>query len=126
MGQQQIMLLILVMLVVAIAVSVGVAQFNVHAIQANKDGVIAGVVNLSAHAYQYRMKPTDLGGGGNSYVGYCVPLKMLSDENASYSLSGAASATQVILIGTSKQNSAWTVTCTIDSLGRNALAISGW
>ncbi len=126
MGQQQLLLLILVMLVVAIAVSVGVAQFNAHAIQANKDGVISGVVNLSAHAYQYRMKPINLGGGGNSYVGYFIPLRMLSDDNASYSLSGVTSASEIIFVGTSKQNSAWTVTCTVDSLGHNTLVIAGW
>lgn len=126
MGQQQLLLIILGMIIVAIAVAVGISQFSAHSAQANKDGVIAGLVNVSANAYQYRMKPANLGGGGNSYVGYAIPSKMLSDDNADYALSGGPSATQLIFVGTSKQNGAWTVTCTVDSMGRNALAIAGW
>ncbi len=126
MGQQQLLLLILGVIVVAIAVAVGISQFAAQSAQANKDGVIAGLVNLSAHAYQYRMKPANLGGGGNSYTGYAIPASMQADDNAGYSLSGAPSATQVVFVATSKMNGAWSVTCTVDSLGRNSLSISGW
>lgn len=126
MGQQQLLLLILGVIVVAIAVAVGISQFGAHSEQANKDGVIAGLVNVSANAYQYRMKPVNLGGGGNSYGGYAIPSKMLSDDNADYTISGSPTASLVVFVGTSRMNGAWSVTCTVDSLGRNSMTVSGW
>jgi hypothetical protein len=49
-----------------------------------KDAVINDLNNLAAHAYQYRIRPASMGGGGGSYLGYTIPLKMVSNENATY------------------------------------------
>ena len=73
MGQQQLLLIILGVIVVGIAIAVGISQFGANSTQANKDGVTSSLVNLAANAYQYRIRPTTMGGGSNSYSGYTVP-----------------------------------------------------
>jgi hypothetical protein len=50
-----------------------------------KDAVINDLNNLAAQAYQYRIRPTSMGGGGGSYLGYTIPPRMTSSENATYS-----------------------------------------
>jgi hypothetical protein len=50
-----------------------------------KDAVINDLNNLAAHAYQYRIRPVSMGGGGGTYAGYQIPVKMISNGNASYS-----------------------------------------
>ena len=126
MGQQQLLLIILGVIIVGIAIAVGIAQFGAHSTQANKDGVTSSLVNLSANAYQYRIRPTTMGGGGNSYVGYAVPSKMASDDNGAYAVNGSATATQIVFTGTSSINGSWVATCTVDSTGRTVLTYAGW
>jgi hypothetical protein len=50
-----------------------------------KDAVINDLNNLAAHAYQYRIRPISMGGGGGSYLRYAIPLNLVSNENAVYS-----------------------------------------
>lgn len=126
MGQQQLLLIILGVIVVGIAIAVGISQFSAHSTQANKDGVTASLINLAANAYQYRIRPTTMGGGGNSYVGYVVPTKMASDDNGTYALNGSPTSVQIIFNGTSAINGGWVATCTVDSTGRTLLSYNGW
>ncbi|MBI4811369.1 MAG: hypothetical protein HY800_08030 [Ignavibacteriales bacterium] len=84
MGQQQLLLIILGVIIVGIAIAVGISQFGAHSTQANKDGVTSSLVNISANAYQYKIRPISMGGGGGSYVNYVVPTKMTSDDNGTY------------------------------------------
>ena len=126
MGQQQLLLIILGVIIVGIAIAVGISQFGAHSTQANKDGVISSLVNVSANAYQYRIRPTTMGGGGNSYVGYTVPSKMASDDNGSYAISGSPSSTAIAFAGTSTINGSWVATCNVDSTGKTTLTFVGW
>ena len=50
----------------------------------NKDAIINDLNNLAAFAYQYRIRPASMGGGQGSYVGFKIPTKMLTNQNASY------------------------------------------
>lgn len=126
MGQQQLLLIILGVIIVGIAIAVGIAQFSAHSSQANKDGVTSSLINISANAYQYRIRPSTMGGGGNSYVGYTVPSKMTTDDNGAYALNGAPTATQIVLRGMSSINGSWVATCTVDSTGKTRLTYTGW
>ena len=54
--------------------------------QSNKDGIINDLNNLSAHSYQYRIRPQSMGGGQGSYTGYAIPQKLQTNENASYTV----------------------------------------
>ena len=124
MGQQQLLLIILGVIIVGIAIAVGISQFGAHSQQANKDGVTSSLVNVGANAYQYKIRPTTMGGGSGSYVNYSIPAKMLSDENGTYSISTAGSATSIAFQGVSSLGSSYTATCTVDSTGKTSLVYS--
>jgi hypothetical protein len=125
MGQQQLLLIILGVIIVGIAIAVGISQFGAHSTQANKDGVTSSLVNVAANAYQYRIRPTTMGGGGGDYTAYAIPSQMASDANGTYAKT-SANRTQVVVTGTSSINGTWTATCTTDSLGKTVLAYTGW
>ena len=125
MGQQQLLLIILGVIIVGIAIAVGISQFGAHSTQANKDGVTSSVVNIGANAYQYKIRPTTMGGGGGSYASYVLPSKMAVDDNGTYASSGA-SATAITVTGTSSLNSGWTAVCTVDSVGKTSILYTGW
>ena len=125
MGQQQLLLIILGVIIVGIAIAVGVAQFGAHSTQANKDGVTSSVVNISANAYQFKIRPTSMGGGGGVYTGYTVPSKMAADDNGTYAL-GTVAAQSCQIKGTSTINTAWVATCTSNDTGKTTITFSGW
>jgi hypothetical protein len=100
MGQQQLLLIILGVIIVGIAIAVGIAMFSSGSVQANKDAIINDMNNLAANAYQWRIRPVTMGGGGGVYTGYSIPLKLVANENASYSLD-AVSANSMTIVGTS-------------------------
>jgi hypothetical protein len=117
MGQQQLLLIILGVIIVGIAIAVGLSLFSAQSIQANKDAIINDLNNIAAHAYQYKIRPSSMGGGQGSYSGYSIPSKMASNENASYSVT-SATATSVAITATSSANSTNTVSAVVDSDGR--------
>ena len=67
MGQQQLLLVILVTIIVGIATVVAINTFSGAADSANLDAVRQDVASIAAAAQGYYMKPTMLGGGGNSF-----------------------------------------------------------
>ncbi len=116
MGQQQLLLIILGVIIVGIAIAVGLSLFSAQSIQANKDAIINDLNNIAAHAYQYRIRPSSMGGGQGSYSGYTIPSKMASNENAGYAATPAANS--VTIVATSNANTTNTVTAVVDSDGR--------
>ncbi len=125
MGQQQLLLIILGVIIVGIAIAVGVAQFSAHSTQANKDGVTSSLVEIAANAYQYKIRPPTMGGGGGDYSTYTIPSKMAADPNGTYTI-GSAASTSIQLLGTSSINTAWVATCTVDDTGMTTMSYSGW
>ncbi|MDI6766488.1 MAG: hypothetical protein QME52_06670 [Bacteroidota bacterium] len=131
MGQQQLLLIILGVIIVGIAIAVGISQFGAHSVQANKDGLTSGLVNLAANAYQHKIRPCTMGGGGGTYDGsnctpvspYSIPTKMQKDDNGAYTRP-SISATTITLVGTSSLGGQYTATCVVDSLGNNAIIFS--
>jgi len=126
MGQQQLLLVILGILVVGIAIAVGISLFGAHSQGANKDGVTASLVGLGANAYQYKIRPSTLGGGGQSYVGYLVPPKLSRDDNGFQYTTGTITATSCIITGSSTINTSWIATCTVDDTGKTTISYVGW
>ncbi|OGU44605.1 MAG: hypothetical protein A3C56_08195 [Ignavibacteria bacterium RIFCSPHIGHO2_02_FULL_56_12] len=117
MGQQQLLLIILGVIIVGIAIAVGLSLFSAQSIQANKDAIINDLNNIAAHCYQFKIRPSSMGGGQGSYSGYAIPTKMATNENATFSVS-SATATSVTIVATSTANSTNTVTAVVDSDGR--------
>ncbi len=118
MGQQQLLLIILGVIIVGIAIAVGISMFSSSSIQSNKDAIINDMNNLAANAYQFRIRPTTMGGGGGSYTGgngFAIPTKLQSNDNGTYTRTNAAQA--VTFVGTSGQGYG-TVTAVCDSTGR--------
>ena len=118
MGQQQLLLIILGVIVVGIAIAVGISMFSSSSIQSNKDALINDLNNLAADAYQFRIRPTTMAGGGGSYTGgngYSIPSKLASNDNGTYTRTNAAQS--VTFVGTSSQGYG-TVTAVCDSSGR--------
>jgi hypothetical protein len=125
MGQQQLLLIILGVIIVGIAIAVGIAQFGAHSTQSNKDGVTASVVNIAANAYQFKIRPTTMGGGGGSYSGYTIPSKMAADDNGKYT-TGTIASNSIQIKGASTVNTAWVATLTSDDTGRTTITYTGW
>jgi len=89
-------------------------------VQSNKDAMINDLNNIAANAYQYRIRPSSMGGGQGSYTGYSIPSKMASNENGTYV--ATASASSVSIMATSSANANNTISVVIDSNGR----LTGW
>jgi hypothetical protein len=115
MGQQQLLLIILGVIIVGIAIAVGLSLFSAQSIQSNKDAIINDLNNIAAHAYQFRIRPSSMGGGNGAYTGYTIPTKMQTNSNASYASTPAANT--VTIVATSAQNTTNTVTVVVDSNG---------
>jgi hypothetical protein len=118
MGQQQLLLIILGVIIVGIAIAVGISMFSASSVQSNKDGLINDLNNLAADAYQFRIRPTTMAGGGGSYTGgngYSIPSKLATNENGTFTRTNAAQA--VTFVATSSQGYG-TVTAVCDSTGR--------
>jgi Tfp pilus assembly protein PilE len=101
MGQQQLLLIILGVIIVGIAIAVGLSLFSAQSIESNRDAMINDLSNISAHAYQYYIRPTSMAGGGGTFAGYTIPIKMSSNDNGIYAVVGAGTATQITFLATS-------------------------
>ena len=123
MGQQQLLLIILGVIIVGIAIAVGLSLFSAQSVQANKDAITNDLNNLAANAYQYRIRPSSMGGGSNSYTGYSIPSKLRTNENASYTIV-SNSGNGIVLMGTSIQNPGNTGSVKIGTDGRSVSG--GW
>ena len=114
MGQQQLLLIVLGVIIVGIAVVVGINLFNANAEESTKDGVVSDCTNLGAMSQQYYKKPTSMGGGGNSFVGWEVPETL---DSTAYGLYTAApTAANVVITGDPHEYPDWTVTTTVTAL----------
>ena len=84
-------------------------------VTANKDALVAQVVNIGAHAYQYRLRPTTMGGGGGSFESYKIPKLMMSTAYGTFE--ATAFRDSIVIVGKSTQNLG-TVQTTVDDTGR--------
>jgi hypothetical protein len=126
MGQQQLLLIIVGVIIVGIAIAVGLSLFSAQSIQSNKDAMINDINNIAAYCYQYRIRPTSMGGGNNSYDGVATkfPGKLASNSNATYTVSGSGDACTIN--GTSTQDAAGTITgCSLDKDGKLTIGTFG-
>lgn len=117
MGQQQLLLIILGVIIVGIAIAVGLSMFTAQSVGANRDAIIADLTNLAANAYQHRIRPTTMGGGGGDYTTYTIPPSLASNENGTYTL-GTVTATSIQFTGVSAQYTSDSVTGTYGPDGK--------
>src|SRR5262249_36348727 len=84
-------------------------------VSANKDAMLNDLQNLGQYAYQYKLRPEQVGGGGLTYSGFSLPPNLSSNENATYAVSVSAGA--VTITGTSKYGYG-SISAVVDSTGR--------
>lgn len=113
MGQQQLLLIVLGVIIVGIAVVVGINLFNANAEQSAKDTLVSEGTNLGALAQQYYKKPTAMGGGGNSFVNFSIPAKLVNTPSATWSIKTAGTSTSIVFEGSPKDGYSWKVTTTV-------------
>jgi len=116
MGQQQLLLIILGVIVVGIAIAVGISLFSAQSVQSNKDAIINDLNNIGAHAYQYKIRPSSMGGGEGNYKNFKLPTKLAENENATYV--ATATDSTVVLTATSKLYTNSTIEATVLSTGK--------
>jgi len=119
MGQQQLLLIILGVIIVGIAIAVGLSLFSAQSVQSNRDAIINDLNNLAAQAYQFRIRPSSMGGGQGDYTTFSIPNKMRTNENGTYVITTAGSTTAgIVITATSAQNASNTIKVTIDTDGK--------
>jgi len=130
MGQQQLLLIILGVIIVGVAIAVGISMFSGQSIQSNKDAILSDLNNLGADAYQYKIRPVAMGGGGGVYsasqggAGYSVKSSGpwgTTNPNATYSATSVTDST-VTFQGASKTVSNSAVTITFGANGQATVA----
>ena len=75
-------------------------RLRIGMIQANKDAITNDINNLAANAYQYKIRPSTMGGGGGSYLNYKIPKQLARNDNGQYE-SVVTSDSTIVLTGTS-------------------------
>src|SRR5262245_53133155 len=120
MGQQQLLLIILGVIIVGIAIAVGISMFSSSSVQAYKDAIVNDLNNLAADAYQYKIRPTTMGGGGGSYGGYKVRSKLQTNDNGTYTPTTpvGAGSQSFTLAGNSVPYAGSSVSALLDSTGK--------
>jgi len=116
MGQQQLLLIILGVIIVGIAIAVGLSLFSAQSVQSNRDAIINDLNNLAAQAYQFRIRPSSMGGGQGDYTTFTIPTKMQTNENGTYT--AAPTTNTIVFTAVSAQNASNSIKVTIDSNGK--------
>lgn len=111
MGQQQLLLIILTVIIVGAAVYLGIVLFSDNSVSQNRAAMMNDLTTLAQRARQYYMKAKYYGGGGRSFVGLdgdtgmkiLATQKYYDNDNATYSIKTAGTATEVVLHGVGKK-----------------------
>ena len=101
MGQQQLLLVILGIIIIGIAIAVGLNLFRTQSIDNKRDLLINESSSMAALAMSYYKKPGNLGGGGNSFIGWSIPNDM--HITASGSFAAQVFSDSIIITGTGNE-----------------------
>ncbi|MBS4033632.1 MAG: hypothetical protein KGZ85_10535 [Ignavibacterium sp.] len=102
MGQQQLLLIVLGVIVVGIAILLGILLFRASAIENKRDILIVEGTSIAAVAQQYYRKPSEIGGGSRSFLGWDIPPSFRVTTNGYYNAE-EITADQVVIIGTGNE-----------------------
>ena len=102
MGQQQLLMIVLALIIVAIAIAISISLFRANAIEGKRDILIEETTSLGVMALQYYKKPTELGGGGKSFLGFIIPSQMVQTVNGNF-LTASIQADEIRITGTGSE-----------------------
>ncbi len=120
MGQQQLLLIILGVIIVGTAIQVGISMFSSQSIKANQDAILVDLLNIGADAYQFKIRPSMMGGGNGTYATYVISTRGpwgIDNPSATYEIV-SQTATLFQLKATSKQVNGATVEISFDGNGK--------
>jgi hypothetical protein len=86
MGQQQLLLIVLGIIIIGLSIAVGISVAATSSVQANRDGVLSDLQNLSALARQHYIRPVVLGGGGYTFREFVIPDELDTTGNGIYQI----------------------------------------
>ena len=86
MGQQQQLLIILGVLIVAVAIAAGFGMLRSGSITVNRDAMINDMNIIASNAQEHYIRPAMMGGGGGTFDGYSIPLRLSRNVNGNYSV----------------------------------------
>jgi hypothetical protein len=100
-GQQQLLLIVLAIIIIGIAVVFSITLFRQKAIDSKRDLLIDECGNLAMDAMKYYKKPSDLGGGGNTFTGWSIPEILSTTATGTYSVTIFRDS--VLILGTGNE-----------------------
>ena len=103
MGQQQLLMIVLALIIIAIAIAVSISLFRSNAIEGKRDILIEETTSLGLMALQYYKKPTELGGGGKSFLGWRIPSAMNQTVNGNFMRVDELSDQEIRIVGTGSE-----------------------
>jgi len=92
-------MIVLALIIVAIAIAISISLFRANAIEGKRDILIEETTSLGVMALQYFKKPTELAGGGQSFIGWTIPDQMVQTANGSFGIS-LQQADEIRIVGT--------------------------
>jgi len=102
MGQQQLLLIVLALIIIAISIAISISLFRENAIDGKRDILIEETTSLGVMATQYFKKPKELGGGGQSFLGWVIPTQMTQTVNGNF-MTASIAADEVVITGTGSE-----------------------
>ena len=120
MGQQQLLLVVLGVIVVGIAIVTGISMFQAAAVDANRSNIINDLNQLGGFTQSWYKRPTNFAGGDNTFIGFAIPTEMQSNQNGTYTIETAGTATSIVFRATGTETgdngtSAVSFRCTVTS-----------
>lgn len=102
-------------MVIGVAIAAALGLFSSNSAEQNKLAIINDLNNLRANARKYRMRPATMAGGAGSYMGFSMPSKLMTNENANYAM--VVAANEITVVATSYVTPTNKITVVIDSKG---------
>ncbi len=99
MGQQQLLLIVLGIIIIGIAITVGIGLFRANSIDQKRNLLTNEGSSLATLAMGYYKKPTSLGGGGRSFIGWTIPGDMTTTATGSFTSTAFTDSVVIIATG---------------------------
>jgi len=101
-GQQQLLMIVLAIIIVGLAIAISIQLFRANAIESKRDILIEETTSLGTMAFQYFKKPSELGGGGRSFIDWTIPPQMVQTYNGNF-MTASITPTEVVITGTGSE-----------------------
>ena len=99
MGQQQLLLIVLGIIIIGIAIIVGLSIFRTWSIDSKRDLIVNENNSLADLAFKYYRTAKGMGGGGNSFQGWEIPIQMQSTATGTHHIAEVYEDS-VVIVGT--------------------------